>query len=81
MKQITPKMTRWQGGLIMIIGAAFLGYQAHPVATESVAQWSKVLVVSVGIPLALVNIGIVLWAMGTILMKIEEAGKNREDRS
>ena len=80
MKKDNPKTMRWQGGIIMIIGAVILGYNIHPIASESVVQWSKVLVVSIGIPLAVVNIGIVLWATGIILQKLEEIKKIQTDK-
>ncbi len=72
MKKENPRTMRWQGGIFMLIGAAFLVYGTHPIASESVAEWSRILVVSIGIPLAVVNIGIVLWALGTILQKLDE---------
>ena len=80
MKKDNSKTMRWQGGIVMIIGAAILGYNIHPIAPESVAQWSKVLVVSIGMPLAVVNIGIVLWATGTILQKLEEIKKSQPEK-
>ena len=64
----------------MIIGAAILGYNIHPIASEYVVQLPKVLVVSIGLPLAVVNIGIVLWATGTILQKLEEIKKSQPDK-
>jgi len=79
MKIDNPKAILWHGGIIMIIGATFLVYQTHPIAPKAVAEWSRILVVAIGIPLVLVNIGIVLWATGTILQKLEEIKKSQTD--
>ena len=72
-KTHNPKTIRLQGTIIALIGIGFLLYWTHPIGLpEEWKELSKQLVISIGIPLCLINMGMICWATGTILQKLDE---------